>query len=564
MLRSLLTALTVVLALGTPLARAGPPQPVRAQHGMVVTAQHLASEVGVDILRAGGNAVDAAVAVGYALAVVHPCCGNLGGGGFMLIHRADGGDVFINFREKAPAAARRDLFLDRNGNVIPGLSTGTYLSVGVPGTVLGLDTALRRYGTMTRAQVMAPAIRLARAGFVLQAGDVQLLNQRAADFARQPNVASIFLKAGKPYRAGERLVQPQLAHTLEQIEKLGPDAFYRGAIAAAVVAASRRNGGLLSRADFAHYTVEEEHPVGCTYRGYQILSAPPPSSGGTTLCEILNVVAGYPMAKLGFHSARSIHYLVEAMRRAYADRNTYLGDPDFVTNPIARLLAPAYAAQLRKGIRAFHATPSAQVHGGLGPPEGDDTTHYSIVDAHGNAVAVTYTLNYFFGSGLIAGNTGFFLNNEMDDFTSKPGVPNSYGLVQGPRNAVAPGKRPLSSMSPTIVLHNGRLFMVTGSPGGSRIITITLETILNVIDYGMNIEAAVAAPRIHQQWLPDVVYAEPDAISPPVLKALEQMGYSVVVQPPWGAAEAILVDPHNGLREGANDPRRPAGLAVGY
>jgi len=556
-------SLCLLLAGPAAAAPARGPQPVRAPHAMVVTAQHLATRVGLDILRAGGNAVDAAVAVGYALAVVHPCCGNLGGGGFMLIHLAGGRDVFLNFREKAPLAARRDLFLDRNGNVVPGLSTDSYLSVGVPGTVLGLDTALRRYGTMTRAQVMAPAIRLARKGFVLRRGDVELLGLRTADFARHRNVAAIFLKDGRPYRAGERLVQPQLARTLERIARGGPAAFYKGPIARAVTAASRRHGGLLTMADFARYTVETEHPVACRYRGYRVVSAPPPSSGGVTLCEILNILSGYPMARMPFHSARSIHYLVEAMRRAYADRNTYLGDPDFVRNPLARLLSPAYAARLRAGIRPHRATPSAQVHGGLGPPEGDDTTHYSIVDAHGNAVAVTYTINYLFGSGLIAGDTGFFLNNEMDDFTSKPGVPNSYGLVQGERNAIAPGKRPLSSMAPTMVFRKGRLFLVTGSPGGSRIITITLETILNVVDHDMNIAQAVDAPRIHHQWLPDVVYAEPGAVTPAVRRRLEAMGYRLVEQRPWGAAEAILVGP-GGVREGANDARRPAGLAAGY
>lgn len=546
--------------------RAASVPPVEAKSGMVASAQHLASDVGVQVLQEGGNAIDAAVAMGYALAVVHPCCGNIGGGGFMTIHLANGRNTFINFREKAPLAATRNMYLDKKGNVIPGLSTMGYLSVGVPGTVLGLDTALREYGTMTRAQVMAPAIRLAQQGYILDAGDVALLDSATSEFAKHPNVAAIFLHNGKPYQVGDRLVQPQLAHTLGLIASDGPSVFYDGPIAAAIAAASKAHGGLLTTEDFRRYTVEEEHPVSCLYRGYTVVSAPPPSSGGTTLCEILNVVSGYPLGQFGFNSARSVHYDVEAMRHAYADRNTYLGDPDFVNNPIARLLSPSYTAKIRSEIAPARATPSRLVKPGLGPlQEGTSTTEYAVVDSRGNAVSVTYTINFYFGSGIIVGNTGFFLNDEMDDFTSKPGVPNAYGLVQGAANAIAPGKRPLSSMSPTIVLKNGKVFLVTGSPGGSRIITITQEVIQNVIDYGMDVQEAVDAPRYHHQYLPDTVYLEPFALSPDTVAILKGEGYNITQQKEtWGSAEAIERDPLTGLLYGANDSRAPSGAAEGY
>ena len=538
------------------------PPPVQARHGMVVTAQHLATEVGVDVLKKGGNAVDAAVAVGYALAVVHPCCGNIGGGGFMLIHLKDGRNVFLDFREKAPMKASADMYLDKQGNVVPGLSTESWLSVGVPGTVMGLDTALRKYGTMTRRQVMQPAVELARKGFVLSPGDVAIMGEEAKKLAAHPNVAAIFLDHGKPFEAGHRFVQPQLARTLERIEKEGSSAFYRGPIADALAKASKANGGILTKADLAAYTVKEQTPVTGSYRGCTIVSSPPPSSGGTTICEILNVLSGYPMAKLGFHSAEGVHLMAEAMRYAYADRNTYLGDPGFVKNPLKELLSAKHAAWIRSQIEPDRAGPVIRRARPLS--EGTDTTHYSIVDGRGNAVAVTYTLNAWFGCGRMAGDTGFFLNDEMDDFTSKPGVPNMYGLVQGKANAIEPGKRPLSSMAPTMVFRDGRLVMVTGSPGGSRIITITLESILNVIDHGMNVRQAVDAPRIHFQGLPDVLYAEPRAFSPDTAAILKKMGYTIEVQDPWGACEAIAVDPKTGVLYGANDDRRPAGLAMGY
>ncbi|SMF69766.1 gamma-glutamyltransferase 1 Threonine peptidase. MEROPS family T03 [Tistlia consotensis] len=570
---ALLVALSPLTCLAWPgTSAAVSPPPVEASQGMVVTAQHYASEIGVEILKAGGNAVDAAVAVGYALAVVHPCCGNLGGGGFATLHLADGRDSFLDFREKAPEAATETMYLDAAGNVVPGLSLRGYKAVGVPGTVLGLETLRQRYGTMTRARLMAPAIALARDGYLLTKGDAEILKRGAEAFAGEPNVAAIFLNGGRPWQAGERLVQKDLAATLGKIEKDGADAFYKGPIAAAIVAASRAHGGLLTLKDFADYTVPETAPLRCGYRGYEILSSPPPSSGGTTLCEILGVLEGYPMARLGFHSAAAVHLMVEAMRHAYVDRNFSLGDPAFVDNPVAELLSPAHLAAIRQAIEPEKATPSSAVRPGVPPHEGTQTTHFSIVDKDGNAVSLTYTINAFFGAKVIAGDTGFFLNDEMDDFTSKPGVPNLFGLVQGKANAIAPGKRPLSSMSPTIVTKDGKVFLVVGSPGGSRIITITLEAILNVVDHGMDIQAAIDAPRIHHQWLPDKVFVEPYALSPDTRAKLAAMGYDLVEQRGWGAAEGIEVgsepDPAGGAARrvlyGANDDRRPAGAAAGY
>jgi gamma-glutamyltranspeptidase/glutathione hydrolase len=548
----------------TTLAALAADKPVVARHAMVVTDQHLSTEVGVKILQEGGNAVDAAVAVGYAQAVVNPCCGNIGGGGFMVIHLAGGKNVFLDFREKAPLKAKPTLYQDSQGRVVPGLSTKTFLSVGVPGTVMGLNAALKRYGTMPLARVMAPAIALARDGFVLEQGDVNILNTRVKDFARHPNVAAIFLNHGKPYVAGERLRQPELARTLELIARGGTAAFYRGSIARRIVAASKAHGGILSLKDFADYSVEWGEPVTCEYHGYTIVSDPPPSSGGTTICEILQILAPYPLAKWGYGSVETLHYLVEAERRAFADRNSDLGDPAFVRNPVAELVSPRHAAALRAGIRADAATPSTQIKGNLGPGEGTDTTDFSIVDAHGNAVGVTYTINFLFGSGYIAGDTGFFLNDEMDDFTSKPGVPNGFGLVQGTANQIEPGKRPLSSMAPTIVLRGKELYMVTGSPGGSTIISTTLESFLNVAEFRMNVQQAVNAPRVHEQWYPDEVFVEPGLMSPAVQRRLEAMGYRFKEVKSWGADEAILVSPKTHLLEGANDRRRPAGLAAGY
>ncbi|MFS7243191.1 gamma-glutamyltransferase [Serratia proteamaculans] len=559
---------------------------VEAKNGMVVTSQHLASQVGVDILKLGGNAIDAAVAVGYAQAVVNPCCGNIGGGGFMTVHLADGTDTFINFRETAPAAASANMYLDAAGNVKKGASLYGYLAAGVPGTVLGMETARKKYGKLSREQVMEPAIKLAREGFVLTRADTDILDTTIARFKQDPESARIFLRPdGTPLQPGDRLVQSDLANTLEAIAKDGPDAFYKGKIPQAVEAAAKQGGGILTAADFANYKVTETPPITCSYRGYKFVSAPPPSSGGVTLCEILNVVEGYDLKNMGFNSAAAIHTMTEAMRHAYMDRNTYLGDPEFIKNPIDRLVSKSYAEEIRKKIVADKATPSENVQPGMEPHEKPETTHYSIVDHQGNAVSTTYTVNGRFGAVVIAPGTGFFLNDEMDDFTVKVGEKNLYGLVQGTANSIAPGKRPLSSMSPTLVTKDNKIFMVLGSPGGSRIITITLQTALNVIDHGMAPQEAVDAPRIHHQWLPDEVYYEQRGVSADTLKILSGMGYKMVEQTPWGAAELILVglpgaagvSPANsgndsavsgkvreGYLYGANDVRRPAGSAVGY
>ena len=538
-------------------------QPVIAQHGMVVSSQHLAAKAGLSILEKGGNAIDAAVAVGFAEAVVNACCGNIGGGGFMTIHLKDGRNLFINFREKAPAKATPTMFQDANGNVVPNRSTDSYLGVGVPGAVMGLNDALEKYGTLPLKQVIAPSIELARDGYVLEQGDVDILNDSIDDFAKHPNVAAIFLNRGKPFVAGERLVQKDLAHTLQQIADGGTNAFYNGPIARAVVKASEENGGILSMQDFANYTVQWEKPIECSYHGYTIISSPPPSSGGTTLCEIVQIIKPYPFAKWGYGSVNSVHYFAEAERRAFADRNTYLGDPAFVNNPIEQLLSPAHAEKLRASILRDKATRSSDIKGELGATEGDHTTHYSVADKDGNAVSVTYTINFLFGTRQIAGDTGFFLNDTMDDFTSKPGVANAAGLVQGKANQVEPGKRPLSSMTPTIVLRNGKPFMMTGSPGNATIISTTLQSILNVVDYGMNIQQAVNAPRMHQQWYPQEVWMEDGLITPETRQTLEAMGYQFKKVHGMGADAAILIDPKSGLREGANDRRRPAGLAAG-
>jgi gamma-glutamyltranspeptidase / glutathione hydrolase len=533
---------------------------VEAEHGMVVSAHHLASEVGARILAEGGNAIDAAVAVGYALAVVDPCCGNIGGGGFMTIHLADGRDTFINFRETAPTVATASMYLDGEGKPIDDLSRYGYRAAGVPGTVMGLDRAATEYGQLPRAALMAPAIALARDGFVLTRADTEILDGKADRFGKDPVASKIFLRVdGSRFEPGDRLVQRHLAATLELISQQGPEAFYRGPIAAAVEKASGENGGILTAADFAGYTVTETAPLTCSYRGYVILSAPPPSSGGATMCEILNILEGYDFKGLGFRSAHSVHLMVEAMRRGYRDRNSYLGDPAFVVNPLDRLLSKEYAVAIRAEIEREQAVPSQT---GQSQREKTETTHYSVVDGAGNAVAVTYTINGYFGANVMAPGTGFFLNNEMDDFTVKPGTPNLYGLVQGEPNAIASGKRPLSSMSPTLVEKDDRIFLVLGSPGGSRIITTVLETIMNVVDYGMAPQEAVDAPRLHYQALPDQIYYERLGLSPDTLKLLDEKGYKLVEQRPWGAVE--LIEIANSRLYGASDNRRPAGAAVGY
>jgi gamma-glutamyltranspeptidase/glutathione hydrolase len=541
-----------------------PVQPARGLHGAVATSQHNASQVGLEILRGGGNAVDAAIAIAYALAVVDPCCGNLGGGGFMLVHFADGRERFIDFRERAPLAATRDMYLDASGNVIPNASLRGYRSAGVPGTVAGLERAWEEFGSLPRVKLMAPAIALASGGYVLDDADAKLLASGTAEFAAQPNVAAIFTHHGHPFRSGERLRQTQLAATLTTISYKGKDGFYKGSVARALVAANASQGGLITLDDLAQYRAVERDPLHCTYHGYTLIVAPPPSSGGVTLCEIAGILDPTPLASYGWNSVMSLHATLEAERLAYADRNTYLGDPDFVTNPIAKLLAPNYLAAQRARIGP-RATPSSALAPGLGPyHEGTNTTHFSVVDAAGNAVALTYTINDLFGAHVIPGDLGFFMNDEMDDFTSKPGIPNMFGLVQGPANEIAPGKRPLSSMSPTIALRDGKVALVAGSPGGSHIITTTLNVLQNVIDYRMNAQAAVDAPRTHKQWLPESVDVERGALSPETETALTALGYTFTLRGTLGLAEAIAIDPRTGMREAGSDRRRSNGAALAY
>lgn len=553
-------------------AKAASPVPIGAEHGMVVSAHRLASDTGVAVLKKGGNAVDAAVAVAYALAVTFPEAGNIGGGGFMTIRLADGRQTFIDFRERAPQASTATMYLDPSGNVTPGLSTRGYRAAGIPGTVAGLELARTKYGTRPRAELMSPAIQLAREGFVLDQGDASFLNEGAADFSKDAPSAAIFVNHGKPWQKGDRLLQADLGRMLALISASGVEAFYRGDIADRIVAASRAHGGIMTRADFAAYRAVERTPVECDYRGYHVVSAPLPSSGGVVICETLNILSGYPMGDLGFHSAQGAHYMTEALRRAFHDRNVNLGDPDFVKVDVARFISTSYAAQLRAGIAADKATPSVS----LGVPgathEGTSTTHFSIVDAQGNAVSLTYTLNDWFGARVTPAGTGILLNDEMDDFSSKPGAANMFGLVEGVNNAIAPGKRPLSSMSPTIVTKDGKLVMVLGTPGGSHIPTGVLQVMLNMIDHGMTVTEATDAPRIHTQWLPDMIYYEANALSADTMASLKQRGHTLEPMGYENQIAAILVGgPALGKSPlgrdrlyGAIDPRLPVGSVAGY
>ena len=548
------------------------PTPIAAEHGMVVSAHRLASKAGIDVLKSGGNAVDAAVALAYALAVTFPEAGNLGGGGFMTVRFHDGRTAFIDFREAAPGAATRNMYLDANGNPVPQRSRRGYLAAGIPGTVSGLELARVRFGTKSRAALMASAIHLARDGFVLDQGDADFLAQAADEFRKDPPTAAIFLNRGQPWKAGQRLVQADLGRSLALIAANGPDAFYKGPIAAKMVAASKAGGGIFALKDFARYHARELKPLECDYRGYHIISAPPPSSGGVVICETLNILEGYPIDKLGFHSAAGTHLLVEAMRRAYHDRNVNLGDPSFVHVDTAHFIDKNYAAELRQGIDANRATPSSSLPAPGIPKEGTSTTHFSIVDGQGNAVSLTYTLNDWFGAHVTAAGTGILLNDEMDDFSAKPGSPNMFGLVEGPNNAVAPGKRPLSSMTPTIVTKDGQLVLVVGTPGGSRIPSAVLETISNIVDFGMTVTDAVNQPRIHHQWLPDEVGYEEFGLSADTIARLEAMGHKVVPMRYGNQVAAILVGaPAIGAKPlganrlyGAIDPRLNVGDVEGY
>jgi len=528
--------------------------PTKGSAGMVATAQHLATQVGISILKKGGNAIDAAVAVGYVLAVVQPCCGNIGGGGFMLIHLSNGNNVFIDFREKAPAIIPKKL----NPNITRG-----YLPIGIPGTVMGLNRALKMYGTMTLKQVMTPAITLAKKGFILTKNDTAFLDDDIKVFKKSPNVSAIFLKNGKPYKSGDRLIQKDLAKSLEEISKDGTNTFYHGRIAREIAAASKVHGGTITREDLASYTIVITNPIRCQYRGYQIITAPPPGSG-VTVCEILNIINGYSIGALGFHSAATTHYNIEAFRYGFADRNQYLGDPAFVNNPVEKLLSTDYANQIRSKINPVKAGSSEKLRNFMKP---HNTTHFVVIDKQGNAVSLTSTLNRFFGSGVIAGNTGFFLNDELNDFTLKNGVANLYKLKQGKANLIKPNKRPLSCMSPTFIMDNNKLYLALGAAGGPTIITSIVEIIENVLDFDMDVNTAINMPRYHMQWLPDIVFIEPFAFSQDTLKVLHKMGYKTqrgfYGETVWGQAAAALINSSTNFRYGAADNGRPGGSAIG-
>jgi gamma-glutamyltranspeptidase/glutathione hydrolase len=552
---------------------AAPLRPVHAQHAMVASVHELASRAGVEMMQAGGNAVDAAVATGFALAVVHPQAGNLGGGGFLLLRTANGEMRFIDFREKAPAAATQDMYLDAQGNVIEDASTIGYKSIGVPGSVAGLVYAEKKYGKLSLEKVMASAIRLAREGFALAWEDAEDLTDK--DLAKFPESKRIFQRDGNYYHAGEVLKQPELARTLERIAK-NPDDFYHGAMARELAAAVQKGGGLITADDLANYEVKEREPIRGTYRGYEVISAPPPSSGGTALVEILNIVEGYDLGKLGNRSAAAIQLTAEAFRRAFFDRAEFMGDPDFAKIPVPQLIDKRYAEAWRASIDSNHASVSKDLKrpatfnelervarsepGPIREPE--HTTHYSVVDPEGNAVAVTTTLNDTLGSRVTAEGLGLLLNDEMDDFAAKQGVPNAYGLIQGPANAIGPGKRPLSAMTPTIVLKDGKLFLVLGSPGGPTIITTVANILMGVVDFGLDVQEAVNGPRFHHQWLPDAIHVE-DRLSPDTMNLLRSKGHKLDVGHFWGDGECIMVDPKSGERLGASDGRNN-GKAVGY
>ena len=537
---------------------------IPAEHGMVVAQEKISAQVGADILRRGGNAVDAAVATGFAMAVTYPRAGNIGGGGFMVIHSTERNeDIAIDYRETAPAATTAQIFLGTDGKPDPAKSRDSGLGIGVPGTVAGLALAHEKYGSgkFTLAQLIAPAITLAREGFTVDDDLADTLPRAAPRLARWPATAKIFLKPdGKPFADGERLIQNDLADSLQAIATGGPRAFYEGPLAEKLVAAIRQNGGIITAGDLKSYRAIERPPVRGTYRGYDIASMPPPSSGGTHLIQILNILEGFPLRESGAGAAATLHLMIEAMKPAYADRAEYLGDPAFVKVP-AGLTAKSYAAELRKAIDPERARPSQTIRAGTPPQEGDNTTHYSVIDSQGNAVANTYTLNFTYGLGLVAEGTGILLNNELDDFAAKAGAPNAFGLVGGDANAPGPGKRPLSSMSPTIALRDGRVFLVAGTPGGSRIITTVLQVVLNVVDHRMNVAEAVLAPRIHHQWLPDEVNAE-SGLSPDTIRLLEARGHKIAVGRTFGSVNAIMVTP-DGLA-GSADPRQRGTLAEGY
>jgi gamma-glutamyltranspeptidase / glutathione hydrolase len=561
-----LRLLPLLLLIATVL-QAATPQPVRAPHAMVASTSEIASKVGADIMKKGGNAVDAAIAVSLALAVTWPSAGNLGGGGFMLIRKADGTTEALDYRERAPLAASRDMYLDANGDVVKGLSTEGYKAVGVPGTVAGLVLAHQRHGKLKWAELVEPARKLAAEGFVV---NYHLARSLRSDGTKKrlgnfPESVRIFQRDGKFYEMGERFVQPELAATLTRIRDKGRDGFYKGETARLIVEDMRAHGGIITAEDLAGYEPRVRKPLTGKYRGYDIITMPPPSSGGIALIEMLHMLEAYDLKAMGWHSSQEIHLTTEIERRAFADRAQFLGDTDFVKVPVGALTSKAYAEKRRADIDLTRASSSTTVGAGNPAPyESAETTHFTIVDAEGNVVSSTYTLNDSYGSGVTAKGTGVLLNDEMDDFTSKPGVPNDYKLIQGEANAIHPKKRPLSSMTPTIVLKDSKVAFAIGSPGGPTIINTVLQVVLNVIDFGMDIQEAISAPRFHHQWLPDELFWEERGINADTRQALEKMGHQFREQATsLGDAQGVAIDPVNGMRMGASDPRL-GGVPVGY
>ena len=560
--------LLLVVALNAPLTTGR--EPVRARRGIVASTNEVASRVGVEVMKRGGNAVDAAIAVAFALAVTHPAAGNLGGGGFMMIRLKDGRTTAIDYREMAPGAAHRDIYLDKNGNLIEGEggSLVGYRAAGVPGTVRGMELALRKYGSgkLTWSQLVEPARQLAATGFNVTHSLARSLHSNREYLEQYAETKRIYLKGGQFYKEGELFRQPELAATFERLQRVGPNEFYEGETARLIVADMKRNNGLMTMEDLRGYVAKERSPVRGNYRGHEVISMPPPSSGGAVLIQMLNILEGFDLQKLEASSSDRYHLMAEAMRRAFADRAEYMGDSDFVKVPIPGLIDKAYAKTLRATINTERASTSAEVRAGRPAGyESEDTTHFTVVDAEGNAVANTYTLNNSYGSAAVAKGTGILLNDEMDDFAAKPGTPNLYGLIQGERNAVAPKKRPLSAMTPTIVLRkDGSLWFTAGSPGGPTIINTVLCIISNVIDYEMNIQQAIDFPRIHHQWLPDELVGEPFGLSGDTQKALTARGHKLAKLRHLGDAEGIMIEEKTGMRLGATDPRRSDGLAQGY
>jgi len=553
-----------------PTGLAASREPVRFKHGVVASTSEIASQVGVDVLKRGGNAVDAAIAVAFALAVTHPAAGNLGGGGFMMIRLSSGKSTAIDYREMAPAAAHRDIYLDKDGKLIEGEggSLVGFRAAGIPGTVRGMELALKKYGSgkLSWSQLIEPARRLAANGFTVNRNLARSLHGSDEYLSQYEETKRIYLKGGKFYEEGELFRQPDLAATFARLQRSGPDEFYEGQTARLIVADMKRHNGLMTMADLHGYVAKERAPLRGSYRGHEVISMPPPSSGGTVLIEMLNILEGYKLNELDASSSERYHLMVEAMRRAFADRAEYMGDADFVKVPVAGLTDKTYAEKLRATINPERASASAEVRAGQPAGyESEETTHFTVVDAAGNAVANTYTLNNSYGSAAVAKGTGIILNDEMDDFAAKPGTPNLYGLIQGERNAVAPRKRPLSAMTPTFVLRpDGSLWFTVGSPGGPTIINTVLTVITNVVDYGMNIQQAIDAPRIHHQWLPDELVYEPYGLAGDTQEALVRRGHKLATPRYLGDAEGIMIEEKTGVRLGATDPRRSDGLAVGY